>query len=415
MSCTSCTTCTIEDRKCAFNTFKDKYAQTNEFQYNFVNDAHPEVIMLGLTNRCNLSCTYCFVNQNPLDMTFQIAEDSIKWLQSNYKIKNLDRKMSVNFFGGEPLLLYDEIIRPLVLKYQDEIAFGITTNGILLDEDKVDFFFQHNIQPLLSFDGVPEVQNCQRISHTCNSFKTVLNNIPYLLLRFPQTVMRSTVTKESIPHMYDSVLMAQELGFKKIVFCPNAYEDWDKETELELYEQLNKIGLHIYKGLRNQEFDTIMVDPLNVRFSDINKALTEDLYFNNSVNRCGLGTTTCAITPIGDIVPCQEKISNPTIVLGNIYEGINQQIHQDYLTDYYAKVNNLECDKGCDNRSKLICLSDICPSRLEDLDYTFSTSQCAFIRMSTKVAGHLHLLCSGSIFPHIREFFGEEDLLNETN
>ena len=227
--------------------------------------------------------------------------------------------------------------------------------------------------------------------------------------------MRSTVTKESIPYMYESVLMAQELGFKKIVFCPNAYENWDKETELALYEQLNKIGLHIYKGLRNQNFETIMVDPLNVRFSDINKALTEDLYFNNSIERCGLGTTTCAITPTGDIVPCQEKISNPTIILGNVYDGINQQIHQDYLTDYYTKVNNLECDKGCDNRSKLICLSDICPSRLEDLDYTFSTSQCAFIRMSTKVAGHLHLLCSGSIFPHIREFFGEEDLLNETN
>ena len=62
--------------------------------------------------------------------------------------------MSVNFFGGEPLLYFDSLIKPLVEKYKDIVSFGITTNGILLDEDIVDFFYENNIQPLLSFDGI---------------------------------------------------------------------------------------------------------------------------------------------------------------------------------------------------------------------------------------------------------------------
>ena len=57
--------------------------------------------------------------------------------------------------------------------------------------------------------------------------------------------MRATVTQHSIPYLYETVLMAEELGFKKISFCPNAYEDWDKEIENVLYEQWKKIGHHI--------------------------------------------------------------------------------------------------------------------------------------------------------------------------
>ncbi|MGN1326575.1 MAG: hypothetical protein ACI4VQ_00590 [Clostridia bacterium] len=62
--------------------------------------------------------------------------------------------MSVNFFGGEPLLCFDSLIKPLVEKYKDIVSFGITTNGVLLDEDIVDFFYENNIQLLLSFDGI---------------------------------------------------------------------------------------------------------------------------------------------------------------------------------------------------------------------------------------------------------------------
>ena len=405
MSCNGmCDSCTPELRLLNFEAIKEKYPALTAFQYNPIEYSSPTTVMLGVTNRCNLNCEYCFVTQNQLDMTLEIAERSVEWALENYEKKS-DYKVSINFFGGEPLLKFNDIIKPLVEKYNEKVYFNITTNGILLDEDIVDFFYKYNVGILLSFDGVPEVQNKQR----SNSFNQILNNIPYLLLRFPNTVMRATMTKHSIPYLYDTVLMAEELGFKKVTFCPNAYESWDKGIEKQLYEQFKKIGLHIYRGLRNNN-EIIKVDPLVSFFDNANLALNEKLFFNNHVLRCGLGTTTCAVTPTGDIVPCQEKISCPTTILGNIFSGIDYKKHKEFLIDYFTKVNNIKCDLGCSEKECLNCLSNVCPSRLEDLDFKFSTSTCAFIRTATSIASRLHLLCNNSDSTFIRNYFEEEGL-----
>ena len=125
--------------------------------------------------------------------------------------------------------------------------------------------------------------------------------------------------------------------------------------------------------------------------------------------RCGLGTTSCAVIPNGDIIPCQEKSSNPTTILGNIFTGINEDIHKNYLMDYFNKINNIECDKGCSEKDKLICLSHLCPSRLEDLNYQFSTATCAFSRMAAKTTLRLFFLCSYSDDLYIKEYWEGED------
>ena len=403
MPCETCAGCNAESRRAIFEKFKEDYKAINTFSYSYKRHSKPTSMLLSLTNRCNLSCEYCFVKQNPQDMTLEIAEKAISILLDNCKLKN--EKPRINFFGGEPLLKFNELIVPIVEKYHDIISFGITTNGILLDEDIVDFFTKYNIKVLLSFDGIPIVQNKQR----SNSFDKVINNIPYLLLRQPDTIMRATVTQHSIPYLYETVLMAEELGFKKISFCPNAYEDWDKEIENVLYEQWKKIGHHIYKSLM-QNKPVILVDPILKFYNNTNLALKEELFFNNRIDRCGLGTNTCAITPNGEIVPCQEKTSCPTIILGDVNTGIQADIHKAFLIDYFNKINSISCDKGCEHKAKLNCLADICPSRFEDLNYQFSTASCAFIRTATAVANRLHYLCSNSSYRHIRLYFGEEQV-----
>lgn len=400
MSCETCSNCNAELRKCVFEKMKEDYKAITSFTYSYQKHSQPTTILLSLTNQCNLSCDYCFVSQNNSDMSLEIAEKAISMVLKNSKIKNVIP--SINFFGGEPLLKYEEIIVPIVEKYKNQIRFGITTNGVLLNEDIIDFFYKNNVNVLLSFDGISQVQNKQR----SNSFEAVLNNIPYLLLRLPNTVMRSTVTEYSIPYLYETVQMANELGFKKISFCPNAYENWSKETEILLLKQWKKIGHFIYKNLFNNE-KSIQVDPLIKFYNNTNLALKNQLYFNNNIERCGLGTTTCAITTNGEIVPCQEKTSNPTIIIGNVETGIDKEIHKEFLINYFNKINGISCDKGCEQKAKLNCLSDICPSRYEDLNYNFSTSSCAFIRTSTSVANRLHFLCANSPNNNIRSYFGE--------
>lgn len=401
MECSgNCSTCNTNLD--IFNEFKNRFKAIDDFTYSFEEHSQPKTMLLGLTNRCNLSCPYCFVDQNSQDMTYEIAEQAIQWLISN---KN-NKKMQVNFFGGEPLLKFDDIIKPIVEKYYKDINFGITTNGMLLTEDVVDFLYQHNMSVLLSFDGIEQVQNTQRPAKNGDSFKQILNNIPYFLVRYPQATMRATITKNSIPYLYDSMLMAEELGFAKIVFCPNAYENWSVEEANNLFEQFNKIGLYIYKKLRNKE-PVIEVDPIVSYYSSLTQAIKNNLYFDNNIMRCGLGTVTCAITPTGDIIPCQEKTSNPTVILGNIYDGINPKKHEAFLRDYFNKINNLECNEFCGAKAKLICLSDTCPSRFEDMQYKMSSAKCIFIQTAVKVISRLHLLCSNSGNMNIRNYFKE--------
>ena len=397
-----CAQCTNECRLQAFKAVRDEYSSINSFKYNPRIHSKPTNILLGLTNKCNLQCNYCFVHQNFLDMTLEVADKSIQWVLSNCQT---NEKPTVGFFGGEPLLKFDDIIIPIVLKYKDKVNFSITTNGTLLNEDIIDFFYNNKVYPLLSFDGVPDIQNNQR----SNSFDQILKNIPYLLLRFPETTMRATVTKESIPYLYKTVLMAEELGFKSIFFCENAYEDWDKNIEYELYNQFNKIGLYIYKKLSKNE-SVIKINPFFRIYTNIHNAQKNNLFFDNNIMRCGLGTTSCGITPSGNIVPCQEKISNPQTIIGNIYDGINPQIHKEYLINYFNKINNIQCDKGCSFKNTLLCLSHLCPSRLEDLNFNISTASCAFLRMAAKVVYRLFFLCEYSDKQNIRDYWGEDVL-----
>lgn len=412
--CSNCSVCNADTRKDNFNQIKQEYQSTDlsQFVYDFEKYSRPYSILLGLTNDCNLACNYCFVQQSPDYMTYETAERAVEWLKENYKARNKTEKLNIVFFGGEPLLCFDSIIVPIVKKYKNEAEFSITTNGVLLDEDKIDFFYKNNIKILLSFDGVKQVQNTQRCGKECDSFKEVLKNIPYLLLRFPYTTMRMTLTKESLPYLYESVLMAEELGFKNITFTPNAFEEWGWDEAVIYEKQLTKIGLHIYKSFFNYHTPSIRVDPLIKSYQKIHDSLHNNLKFNNNLFRCGLGTTSCAITPSGKIVPCQEKISNPTYILGDITNGINPDKHKEFLNWYIENLNNYVCDRKCVNLKECVhCLSNICPSRLEDLKFKPSTSTCFFNRITLRVANRLSLLCYQNINPWMNEYFNiKEDI-----
>jgi len=96
------------------------------YKYNNLLPIHG---ILSVTNRCNLNCSYCFHKQNEIDINFYTADMAIKYIISNATIQKV--KPNISFFGGEPLLLFDEIIKPLINKYKDSINWTITTNGTL--------------------------------------------------------------------------------------------------------------------------------------------------------------------------------------------------------------------------------------------------------------------------------------------
>ncbi len=391
------------------DTILTDYKSIDSFEYDFQSYSHPTSAVISLTDSCNLKCPYCFVKQKDKKSSFDIVDQAIKWLLENCKINNYATKPFITLFGGEPLLCFDEIIVPIVEKYFNDCMFSITTNGVLLNEDTIDFLYKYHVEPLLSFDGVPQVQNKQRPGQNFNSFNIIRNNIPYLLLRFPNTIMRSTVTTKSIPFLYDTVIMAEDFGFKQITLCENAYETWNLKDKISYEEQMTKIGYHIYKTFFTENYPIKVTNLIQVN-KYIECSLRKDLKFDNKVFRCGLGTTSCGITTDGKIVPCQEKNSCPSIVLGDVYNGINPDIHQQFLENYFDKISQLTCaDGNCSMKECLFCLSSICPSRLEDLDYQISNATCTFKNINTKVGSRLYLLCNNSINDKIASYFIKED------
>ena len=83
MPCETCAGCNAESRKAIFEKFKEDYKAINTFSYSYKRHSKPTSMLLSLTNRCNLACDYCFVNQNEIDMTYEIAEKSVEWALNN--------------------------------------------------------------------------------------------------------------------------------------------------------------------------------------------------------------------------------------------------------------------------------------------------------------------------------------------
>ena len=167
---------------------------------------------LNLTNACNLACQYCFVEQHPDFMTLETAKYAADWLASN--AENGD-KPSINFFGGEPLLQWDKIIVPLTEyirgKYGRNFQLSMTSNCILMDEEKAAFCKENGIGLLFSVDGDKATQDCNRPCRDGrSSFDILLPKMPIVLEYWPHVTFRSTVTPETCGELYRNMLFAEE-------------------------------------------------------------------------------------------------------------------------------------------------------------------------------------------------------------
>lgn len=362
---------------------KNKFIYQEKFQYL-------TKAMLNVTDDCNLTCRYCFVEQNPHYMTLQTAKDVADWLyQNSLKRKELncpekEIKCSIYFFGGEPTLCYDSIIVPTVKycqeKYPNIFYFGMTTNGTLLNEEKINFLKENKFSLLLSIDGAEETQCYNRPckDKKQNSFKLVEKNIPLLLKNFPNLCFRSTIYAPTVNHLFENYLYAESLGFKHYEIIEDCRHDWTNEQLEILKNELSKIYCYRLTQIINHQIP-MKVERFNIWLNYTINLYNNNNYFNieknNSVIRCGLATTTGSIGWDGSIYGCQEqtsKMEKSIFQIGNIYTGgIDVEKHTDLLTIYYN--NQIEekqkFDKCINCELNQLCKVNtlICPSTTWDL------------------------------------------------
>lgn len=333
---------------------------------NFVYDeslSKPYAAIMSLTNDCTHACPYCFVRFNKNKMEYSTAAQAARYVTENALLWK--KEPSITFFGGEPLIMFNEIIRPLVTNFPN-IKYSITTNGALLTKEVVDFFVKHEIPILLSIDGAKHIQDSQRpMLGGESSFDHLAALLPYAIEALGSNIMaRSTITKLSLPYLIETYDTFAALGFHRFAFAVNAFEDYTA-AEVEIFhKQFHELSERIMLNLLRRKYDMVLAN-----LGSTAAAIKQHMYtpdgVDNRLIRCGLATTGCGIATDGTIRGCQEKNSSAAHAIGDVWNGIDPAAHQALLQSWIDL--KYDCPKECPNLLKRICLNDLCPSRIEDL------------------------------------------------
>lgn len=380
---------------------------------------HPRAAVVSLTDTCNCRCEYCFSNASPRNSSFETVDQTCKYLLAD---NDSEEKPSLTFFGGEPLLQYDTIIKPIVEKYCGKIDFSITTNGVLLDEDKVDFFADNNIGVLLSIDGGKTTQSRQRpLANGESSFEQIQKNIPYLLLRMPETTFRATLTRKSIPELYDNMKYAERMGFKHFIFIPNIEEEYTEEDYVLLQEVMDRFAIEFIEQVSRGEAPKMRIENFAKGIELIRSVVENGGGISNTLERCGFCTTSMGVDVNGNIHTCQENNSITTDVpVGSVFAGIDQEALAAFHAKYREDFDKFSYEQYIAAPNKIFVaflINSVCPKKLySNESFKIANGWVYYTKAMYNSCLSLYKLYRYAANPFAAEYLGidldEEDLFN---
>lgn len=298
-----------------------------------------KALCLHIAHDCNMRCKYCFASQGDFKgernlMSIDIGKRSIDFLIRNSGNR---RNLEVDFFGGEPLMNFEtvkEVVeygRAQEKKYNKNIRFTITTNGVLLNEENMKYINENMYNVVLSIDGRKEVNDNMR--YTINGQGTYDIIVPKFLKMAKMRehrnyFVRGTFTRNNLDFAKD-VLHLADLGFKSTSMEPvvaEAHHDYaikeeDLQTIFEQYELLSREYVKRIKEGRGFDFFHFMIE------------LHQGPCVIKRVSGCGAGAEYLAITPEGDIYPCHQFVGNEDFKIGSIMD-------ETIDTSLYGKFSN---------------------------------------------------------------------------
>ena len=320
-----------------------------------------KALCLHVAHTCNLNCSYCFASQGKYHgdralMSFEVGKRALDFLIEHSGTRvNLE----VDFFGGEPLMNWD-VVKQLVAyartqeaPHNKKFRFTLTTNGMLIDDDVIEFANKEMHNVVLSLDGRKEIHDRLRVDYAGRG------SYDRIVPKFQKLVesrggkgyyMRGTFTHAN-PDFTKDVFHMADLGFTELsmepVVCapddPAALTEEDLPIVLEQYEILAKEMLKREEEGRGFTFYHYMLD------------LTHGPCIYKRISGCGSGTEYMAVTPWGDLYPCHQFVGEETYKLGDIWNGVtNTAVRDEFkLCNAYARPEcadcwaKLYCSGGC--------------------------------------------------------------------
>ncbi len=320
-----------------------------------------KALCLHVAHTCNLNCSYCFASQGKYHgdravMSYEVGKRALDFLMENSGTR---RNLEVDFFGGEPLMNF-QVVKDLVAYARSvekekgkNFRFTLTTNGVLVDDDVIEWANRECSNVVLSLDGRKEVHDRFRVDY---AGKGSWDNIVPKFQKFVKArgdreyYMRGTFTHAN-PDFLNDIQQMLDLGFDKLsmepVVCaaddPSALTAEDMAVVMDQYEKLAELMREREKAGKPFTFYHYMID------------LTGGPCIYKRISGCGSGTEYMAVTPWGDLYPCHQFVGEERFKLGDVWNGVQNTAVQDEFAacNVYAHPEcrdcwaRLYCSGGC--------------------------------------------------------------------
>lgn len=320
-----------------------------------------KALCLHVAHTCNLNCSYCFASQGKYSgeraiMDFETGKRALDFLIENSGSR---KNLEVDFFGGEPLMNFDvvkklvEYARSVEKEAGKNFRFTLTTNGMLVDDDVIDFSNREMSNVVLSLDGRKEIHDRYRVDYAGNgSWEQIVPKFQkFVEARGDKSYyMRGTFTHAN-PDFLNDIKEMLRLGFKELsmepVVCaagdPSELTEEDLPIVLKQYEDLANLMIDRNREGKPFTFYHYMID------------LTGGPCIYKRISGCGSGTEYMAVTPWGDLYPCHQFVGDEKFKLGDIWTGVTNKNIQDEFAhcNVYAHPEchdcwaRLYCSGGC--------------------------------------------------------------------
>ena len=301
-------------------------------EFKLVVDEKPIVkaLCLNIAHDCNLACKYCFASQGDYGgvkrelMSFDVAKRAVDFLIS---MSGPRQHCEIDFFGGEPLLNWDvvkqtvEYIESIQEKHGKIFKLTLTTNGMLLTQDKIDYVNEHDMSLVLSLDGRKDVHNSMRPSSGGrDTYETVAKNLVNAVKQREgrEYYVRGTYTHNNLDFCKDVEAMS-DLGFEHLSMEPVVGEDGayvlrpeDMPIIEKEYEKLADLYLERQLAGWGEKFN----------FFHFRMDLYRGPCMAKRLRGCGAGHEYMAVVPNGDIYPCHQYVGKDGYVIGTVFDGL---------------------------------------------------------------------------------------------
>ena len=320
-----------------------------------------KALCLHVAHTCNLNCSYCFASQGKYHgeralMSYEVGKQALDFLVAHSGTR---KNLEVDFFGGEPLMNFEVVKRLVAYARSTEQAAGkhfrftLTTNGVLIDDDVIDFANREMSNVVLSLDGRKEIHDRFRVDMAGRgSFDRIVPKFQKLVAARggKNYYMRGTFTHAN-PDFLEDIKAMLDLGFNELsmepVVCaagdPMALTEADLPVVCEQYEKLADLMIERRRAGKPFTFYHYMID------------LTAGPCIYKRISGCGSGTEYMAVTPTGDLYPCHQFVGETAFRLGDVWAGVtNEDVRADFAAcNVYAREEcrtcwaRLYCSGGC--------------------------------------------------------------------